>query len=165
MQERHQAAIDVAENERELSLLINRLEDFSAKVKTGLADLDRTGMRQIIRILVRRIEIDNEHIEIIFRVPPLDDPGGPKSPSQATNSTQHCTADHRPSPRQHDEADLIGLLPDDFDEDIRGFCHALTVVSAVGPDVPDEEEQGRETLKQRAAAVAILNVGWMRFDN
>ncbi|MEH6953119.1 hypothetical protein V4R08_18095 (plasmid) [Nitrobacter sp. NHB1] len=38
-QERHQAAVEVAENECELSLLISRLEDFSAKVKEGLPTL------------------------------------------------------------------------------------------------------------------------------
>lgn len=93
LQERHRAAVKVAENEREISLLISRLEDFSAKVKAGLAGLDRTGMRQIIRTVVRRVEIDDAHVEIVFRVPPLDGPAGPKSPSQATSSTQHCTAD------------------------------------------------------------------------
>ncbi|MER9237349.1 recombinase family protein, partial [Mesorhizobium sp. M0622] len=72
LQERHRAAVEVAENERDLSLLISRLEDFSAKVTAGLAGLDRAGMRQIIRSVVRRVEIDDAHIEIIFRVPPLD---------------------------------------------------------------------------------------------
>ncbi|WP_292253711.1 hypothetical protein [Mesorhizobium sp.] len=66
--------VEVAENERELSLLISRLEDFSAKVIAGLAGLDRTGMQQIIRTVVRRVEIDDAHIEIIFRVPPLEAP-------------------------------------------------------------------------------------------
>jgi site-specific DNA recombinase len=63
--------VEVAENERDLSLLISRLEDFPAGT-AGLAGLDRTGMRQIIRTVVRRVDIDDAHIEIIFRVPPLD---------------------------------------------------------------------------------------------
>ncbi|ANT54514.1 hypothetical protein [Mesorhizobium amorphae] len=71
--------------------LISRLEDFSTKVTAGLAGLDRTGMRQIIRTVVRRVEIDDAHIEIIFRVPPIDGSAGPKSPSKMTSSTQHCT--------------------------------------------------------------------------
>ena len=35
LQERHQAALDAAETERDLALVISRLEDFSAKVTTG----------------------------------------------------------------------------------------------------------------------------------
>ncbi|MER8570263.1 hypothetical protein NKH85_32700 [Mesorhizobium sp. M0924] len=72
----------MAENEHDLSLLISRLEDFAAKVTAGLAGLDRTGMRQIIRSVVRRVEIDDADIEIIFRVPPLEGPARPKSPSK-----------------------------------------------------------------------------------
>jgi site-specific DNA recombinase len=93
LKEQHRAAVEVAENERELSLLVSRLEDFSAKVKAGLASLDRTGMRQIICTVVRRVEIEDAHVEIIFRVPPLDGPAGRKPPSQMPSSTQHCTAD------------------------------------------------------------------------
>ncbi|MFD2052011.1 recombinase family protein [Mesorhizobium calcicola] len=95
LQVRHQAAVDVAENEHELSLLINRLEDFSAKVKAGLAGLDRIGTQQIIRTVVRRVEIDNTQVEIVFRVPPLDGSAGQKPPSRTTSSTQHCAADRR----------------------------------------------------------------------
>ncbi|MER9971963.1 hypothetical protein NKJ94_35770, partial [Mesorhizobium sp. M0060] len=103
LQERHRAAVEVAENERDLSLLISRLEDFSAKVTAGLAGLDRAGMRQIIRSVVRRVEIDDAHIEIIFRVPPLDGPAGPKSPSKMTSSTQHCTDVRRADLRLDDK--------------------------------------------------------------
>jgi hypothetical protein len=90
-------AVDVAENERELSLLIliNRLEDFFAKVKLGLAYFDGTGMRQIVRIVIRGVEIDDTQVEIIFRVPPLDGPARPKSPSKMTGLRQYCTADRR----------------------------------------------------------------------
>jgi site-specific DNA recombinase len=91
LQERHRGAVEVAENERDLSLLISRLEDFSAKVTAGLAGLDRAGMRQIIRAVVRRVEIDDANIEIIFRVPPLDGPARPQSPRKSTSTTQHCT--------------------------------------------------------------------------
>ena len=69
LQERYQEARDAAEVERNLSLVISRLEDFSAKVTNGLDGLDRSGMRDVIRILVRRIEIDDGHIEVVFRIP------------------------------------------------------------------------------------------------
>ena len=43
LQERYQEARDAAEVERNLSLVISRLEDFSAKVTNGLDGLDRSG--------------------------------------------------------------------------------------------------------------------------
>ena len=91
LQERHQAALDAAETERDLALVVSRLEDFSAKVATGLDHLDRLGMQDIIRTVVRRIEIDDSRIEIIFRVPSPDGPAGPRSPTKTNGSWQHCT--------------------------------------------------------------------------
>src|SRR4029077_5389877 len=87
LQERYQEARDAAEVERNLSLVISRLEDFSAKVTNGLDGLDRSGMRDVIRILVRRIEIDDGHIEDVFRVPPPE--GSRSSPTDETGSWQH----------------------------------------------------------------------------
>jgi hypothetical protein len=46
---------------------------------------------------------------------------------------------------------LIGLLPDDFDEDVCGGRYPLMVVSAIGPDVLDEGEEGARHLQQRPA--------------
>jgi site-specific DNA recombinase len=71
LQERHQAALEAIESERDLALVVSRLEDFSAKVTTRLDNLDRFEMQDIIRTVVRRIEIDESRIEIIFRVPDL----------------------------------------------------------------------------------------------
>jgi len=91
LQERHQAAREAAETERDLALVISRLEDFSAKVTTSLDNFDRFGMQDIIRAVVRRIEIDESRIEVIFRVPSPDGPAGSRSPSKSTGSWQHCT--------------------------------------------------------------------------
>jgi site-specific DNA recombinase len=48
LQERHQAAHEAAETERDLALVVSRLEDFSAKVAKRLDNLDRIGMQHII---------------------------------------------------------------------------------------------------------------------
>jgi site-specific DNA recombinase len=92
LQERHQAALEAAEAERDLSLVVSRLEDFSAKVVQGLDALDEIGMREIIRALVRRIEIDDARIEVIFRVPSLDDPTVLTASTKPNASRQHCTS-------------------------------------------------------------------------
>ena len=90
LHERHQVALEAVESERDLALVVSRLEDFAAKVTTGLDNLDRFGMRDIIRTVVRRIEIADSRIEVIFRVPSPDGPPGPQSPTK-TASWQHCT--------------------------------------------------------------------------
>ena len=48
-------------------------------------------MREIIHTVVRRIEIDHDSIEVVFRVPPTGGPsgGGPEPPRRGT--WQHCT--------------------------------------------------------------------------
>jgi site-specific DNA recombinase len=86
LQEQQKIAVEAANSERELSLVISRLEDFSAKVGRGLDQLDWHGMRQIIHTVVRRIEIDHDSVEVVFRVPPRP---GPPAPSP--RSAQHCT--------------------------------------------------------------------------
>jgi len=75
-----------------LGLVVSRLEDFSAKVTAGLDHLDQFGMQDIIRSVVRRIEINDSRIEVVFRVPSLDGPPGPGSSTQMTGSWQHCTS-------------------------------------------------------------------------
>jgi len=77
LQERHEVAVRAAESERDLCLIISRLEDFTAKASEGLSKLDRSGQREIIRALVRRIEVDGAAIEILFRVPPPTAPYDP----------------------------------------------------------------------------------------
>src|ERR1700724_3812950 len=57
LEEQKRAAIKAANSERELSLVVSRLEDFSAQVSHGLDRLDWLGMREIIPTLLRRNEI------------------------------------------------------------------------------------------------------------
>jgi hypothetical protein len=84
-------AVEAADAERELSLVISQLEEFSARVTQSLGQLDWLGRREIIHTLVRRIEIDQDDVEIVFRVPPPAgaSPAGPQGPSLGL--AQHCT--------------------------------------------------------------------------
>jgi site-specific DNA recombinase len=91
LEEQQLAAAEAADAERQLSLVISRLEKFSDKVSQGLDRLDMNGMRQIIHTVVRRIEIDHDSVEVIFRVPPpIAPPGGGLQPT-SPGSAQHCT--------------------------------------------------------------------------
>ncbi len=90
LEERRQAAEDAAGLERDLSLIISRMEDFAEKVVKGLDNLDCDGKREIVRTVVRRIEIDQNNVEVIFRVPPN---GGSPEPDalNMSRALQHCT--------------------------------------------------------------------------
>lgn len=59
---------DEATLQQELRLLIGRLEEFATKVNHSLDQLDWNTQREIIRLLVKRIEVDSEQVNIVFRV-------------------------------------------------------------------------------------------------
>ena len=57
-----------ARQQADLQLVIGRLEAFSAQVKIGLEQLDWVGRRELIRTLVKRVEIDQARVTVVFRV-------------------------------------------------------------------------------------------------
>ena len=65
--------------QRELRLLIGRLEDFAAQVEEGLETADWLTRREIIRTLVSRVEIDHTQVNVVFRVPPVPFVASPDS--------------------------------------------------------------------------------------
>jgi len=74
----HQLA-DAETLQRELRLLIGRLEDFAAQVQQGLETADWLTRREIIRTLVSRVEIDHTQVNVVFRVPPAPFAASPDS--------------------------------------------------------------------------------------
>ena len=56
--------------QQELFLVINRLEDFAAAVNDRLDTIDFDTKREIIRALIKRIEIHKDDIVVVFRVEP-----------------------------------------------------------------------------------------------
>jgi site-specific DNA recombinase len=79
---------DAALTQRELRLLIGRLEDFAAQVENGLEAADWHTRREIIRTLVSRVEIDHTHVNVMFRVPP--DPFVASPDPLDRGVLQHC---------------------------------------------------------------------------
>ena len=58
-----------------MPLIIGRLEDCATKVHDGLEDADWASKRDLIRTLVKRVEVAQEQGNIVFRVDPyLGDP-------------------------------------------------------------------------------------------
>jgi site-specific DNA recombinase len=56
--------------QEELRLVVSRLEDFATQVKGSLAEADWHTRRDLIRTLVKQVEIDKEEVKVVFRVPP-----------------------------------------------------------------------------------------------
>jgi site-specific DNA recombinase len=71
LEEQLQRLKEEAEGEEELRVILGRLETFAAKVKDGLHDADFQTRRDIIRALVKRVEIDERQIRVVFRVSPI----------------------------------------------------------------------------------------------
>jgi site-specific DNA recombinase len=58
-----------AETQRaELRLIIGRLEEFTERMAQGLEEADWTTRREIIRALVKEIQVTDEQIRIVYRV-------------------------------------------------------------------------------------------------
>ena len=81
---------DEASLERELTLILGRLDEFASRVKNGLHAADWSTRRELIRALVKRVEIDQEQVRVVFRVNPPP-PSTPQAPSEKdAQSLPHC---------------------------------------------------------------------------
>jgi hypothetical protein len=69
-------AAQAHEAERSMQLLMGRLSEFADRVRAGLDQLDWQGRRDLIRAFVRRIEIDRDQIEVVFRISGEPSPSG-----------------------------------------------------------------------------------------
>src|SRR5205807_9973485 len=99
IEEQAKQITDEVSLEHELTLILGRLDEFAARIKTGLHEADWLTRREIIRALVKRVEIDQEQVRVVFRVNPL--PQAPQLPSeQDAQSLQHCRRRGKPNPCQ-----------------------------------------------------------------
>ena len=77
LEEQIQQLNDAAALQGQLQLVIGRLEEFANRVKAGLDRTDWSARRQVIRTLVKRVEVDENRLEVVFRVGPTSLPPGP----------------------------------------------------------------------------------------
>src|SRR4029453_7816885 len=68
LEDQLQQLADEAVPQRELRLLIGQVEEFVAKVQRNLATADWAMKREMIRALVRRVEIDKQEVTVVFRI-------------------------------------------------------------------------------------------------
>ena len=80
----------------DLRLIIGRLEDFAAQVQEGLVEADWSRKREMIRALVKRVEVAYDQVKVVFRIEPR-----PGDPSPEKKSLQDCRGSTEPSVGQH----------------------------------------------------------------
>ena len=62
----------------ELRLVIGHLQEFASRIQSGLHDADWSTKRDIIRALVKRVEVDEAQVRVIYRIDPLPFDHGPQ---------------------------------------------------------------------------------------
>jgi site-specific DNA recombinase len=81
VEEQRQALADEAAVHGDLRLIIGRLEDFAAKLHDGLEAADWTSKRDLIRALVKRVEVARDDVNIVFRIDPYPGDADPEKKS------------------------------------------------------------------------------------
>jgi site-specific DNA recombinase len=86
-----QQLTDAAALQTELQLIIGRVEEVASKVHAGLAEADWMRKRDMLRTLVKRVEVAHDQVNIVFRIDPY-----PGDPSPEKKRLQDCRGSKRP---------------------------------------------------------------------
>jgi site-specific DNA recombinase len=81
LEEQRQALAEEATLQGELQLIIGRLEDFAAKLHDGLEMADWASKRDLIRALVKRVEVARHEVNVVFRIDPYLSDNDPEKKS------------------------------------------------------------------------------------
>ncbi len=92
IEEQQKKITDQKELKNELTLIVTNVGDFASKVKSGLDAVDLTTKRDIIRTLVKRVEINHEEVNIVFRIKELPFTSGDGNIGQ--QGSTHCARRH-----------------------------------------------------------------------
>jgi site-specific DNA recombinase len=87
---------DEANQEVELRLVIGQLEEFARRVSDELREPNWETRREVVRALVKKVEIDEQEVRIVYRVSP-----SPFERSPQQSFLQHCWGRDQPSACQH----------------------------------------------------------------
>ena len=104
LQEEWQKEQETLSSQRELRLLITRIEELGEQLQQGLETADLQTRRDLLRMLVKRIEVSKETVTLVFRVA--------SSPFDLTPARGFC---------QHQTNLVVGLMTQ-TDTDIQIAC-------------------------------------------
>jgi site-specific DNA recombinase len=93
--------------ESELRLVIGQLEEFAKRVSEGLCEPDWATRQEIVRALVKQVEIDEGEARIVYRVSPSPFERGPQQ-----GRLQHCWGRDLTTVVQHLHATLCEGMED-----------------------------------------------------
>ncbi len=94
LQGERDSAAEEEQQQRELKLVLTRIEDFSATVQKGLGEADWEARREVVRSLVKRVEVDEDQVQVVYRVDPRPFVEGPDG-----GCWQHCWGREGATPR------------------------------------------------------------------
>ena len=69
LEEERRLLIEQAQHQEELRLVFSHFEDFADQLKTGLTTVDWGQRREILRALLKRVEVDKDTLRIVYKVP------------------------------------------------------------------------------------------------
>ena len=81
LEEQRQALAEEAALHGELQLIIGRLEDFATKLHDGLEAADWASKRDLVRALVKRVEVARNEVNVVFRIDPYPGDADPEKKS------------------------------------------------------------------------------------
>ncbi len=55
---------------KEVEAVVSRIHKFAKSVEKGLRDADWSKRREIIRALVKQVEVDNKQVRVVYKVTP-----------------------------------------------------------------------------------------------
>ncbi len=96
LQGERDSAAEEEQQQRELKLVLTRIEDFSATVQKGLGEADWEARREVVRSLVKRVEVDEDQVQVVYRVDPRPFVEGPDG-----GRWQHCCRRDLPAVGEH----------------------------------------------------------------
>jgi site-specific DNA recombinase len=99
LEDERRQRIGEASQETELRLVIGQLEEFAKRVSEGLQEPDWNTRREVVRALVKKVEVDEQEVRIVYRVSPFPFEGGPQQ-----GRSQHCWGRDQPALGQHHAA-------------------------------------------------------------
>ncbi|WP_264688357.1 hypothetical protein [Wolbachia endosymbiont (group A) of Sympetrum striolatum] len=92
IEEEKERTLDQKKLQQELSLVTDSLKNFSSSVESKLDQVDWQTKQNIIRMLIHQIEINHNHLYIVFRIKSLAnfDQNSHNRIMQCCTSSQYC---------------------------------------------------------------------------
>ena len=80
LQEEQSKLMTRANEQKDLQSVINHLGEFATQLADGIEELSFSDKREVIRALVKRVEVGKEEVRVVYKIGPLPFVQGPASP-------------------------------------------------------------------------------------